>query len=139
MQVNAPSSLLQILLAAPAKRDTPASFATEPAILSAPPASALETPVQSVQMLVALAAVTPAPGIERRRRLAKDAQKALDALEMLQVALVVGVGHAEPAAQLKEWVDGRTAPDDPALAGIMDEIDLRAQVELAKLKRRSSE
>lgn len=135
MQVNAPSALLQLLFANQAKRETVVPFVSEPAARPAPVSSGVETPVQSVQMLVALAAMTPERSVERRRRLVKHAEKGLDALEMLQAALVIGTGHDQPAAQLKRWADDRLPPEDPELDGILDEIDLRIQVELAKLER----
>ena len=133
MQVQGPTSLLQMLLATQARRTATAVFAPETAAPSPPAPPAVATPAQSVQMLVALAAAMPEP--ERRRRLARQAEKALDALEMLQAALIVGVGATAPARELKDWSEGRTRPEDPELAGIMDEIDLRIQVELAKLER----
>jgi DhnA family fructose-bisphosphate aldolase class Ia len=135
MQVNAPSSLLQILLASQAKRPAAAAFPSELAAQPSPVASGIAAPSPSVQMLVALAAVTPASIPERRRRVVREAEKAMDALEMLQAALVVGVGSAEPIAQLQSWTEGRPHLDDPELAELLDEIDLRVQVELAKLRR----
>lgn len=135
MQVNALSSLLQTLLANPAKRATPAAFAPEASALPTPAASTVAAPAQSVQMLVTLAAATLPPDLERRRRIAKKAEKGLTALEALQAALVVGVGSAEPARELRAWVEERTPSDDPELERLMDEIDLRAQVELAKRER----
>jgi hypothetical protein len=135
MQVNGPSSLLQILLATQAKRETAVPFAAKPEALPAPVPTGVETPVQSVQMLVALAAMTPERSVERRRRLVKQAERGLDALEMLQAALVIGTNSGEPAAQLRNWAEDRAPLEDPELEGIMDEIDLRIQVELAKLER----
>lgn len=135
MQVNAPSSLLQILLANQAKQATAAPFVPEPAAQPAPAQPTIATPAQSVQMLVTLAAAARPPELERRRRLAKEAERGLDALEMLQAALVVGVSAVEPTRELRNWSEGRTRPDDPELAEVMDEIDLRIQVELAKRER----
>src|SRR4051812_30028185 len=136
MQVTGPSSLLQILLAAnQAKRETTVPFTAKPEAMPAPVPTGVETPVQSVQMLVALATMTPERAVERRRRMAKQAERGLDALEMLQAALVIGTGHGEPAAQLESWADDRSPLDDPELEEIMAEIDLRVQVELAKLER----
>jgi len=136
MQVNALSSLLQVLLTDPVKRTAAAPFAPEAAAQPAPIQPTVGTPAQSVQMLVALAAATAPPELERRRRMAQKAQKGLDALEMLQAALIVGVGSAEPARELKNWMEEeRPRPEDPELAQIMDEIDLRIQVELAKRER----
>lgn len=133
MQVNGPTSLLQVLLATQAKRPPAASFAPELPAQAAAPHAAVATPAQSVQMLVTLAQTMPP--IERRRRAAREAEKGLDALEMLQAALVVGTGAAAPVEDLRNWSENRACPDDPALAELMDEIDLRIQVELAKRER----
>jgi len=135
MQVNALSSLLHVLLADTAKRAQPVTFATEPAVQPPLAQTTMGAPTQSVQMLVALAAAAPTPELERRRKATIRAEKALDALEMLQAALVVGVGAAEPIRELRTWSEERMSSDDPELDGIMDEIDLRIQVELAKLER----
>ena len=133
MQVNGPTSLLQVLLATQAKRTAAVSFAPEIPAQAAAPQSTVATPAQSVQMLVTLAQAMPP--VERRRRAAREAEKGLDALEMLQAALVVGTGATTPVEDLKNWSENRARPDDPELAEIMDEIDLRIQVELAKRER----
>jgi hypothetical protein len=134
MQVNGPTSLLQVLLATEAKRPAAAPFVAEPAAPPMAPQAQVATPAQSVQMLVTLAATMQEP--ERRRRIAaQEAEKGLDALGMLQAALIVGVSSAEPVRELKHWSENRVVPEDPELAEIMDEIDLRIQVELAKRER----
>ena len=135
MQINGLSSLLQSLLADTSRPAAPAPFVSE---TPAPPPAAQPTvgsPAQSVQMLVTLAAAAIPPQLERRRHLTKKAERGLDALEMLQAALVTGVGAAEPVRELRSWMEERSPADDPQLAAIMDEIDLRIQVELAKLER----
>lgn len=136
MQVNALSSLLQTLLASPARETATARFLPEPVAQPQAMQPSIGTPAQSVQMLVALAAASAPPELERRRRLAQKAQRGLDALEMLQAALVVGVGSAAPTQELRSWLEESSPrPEDPELAQIMDEIDLRIQVELAKRER----
>jgi hypothetical protein len=134
MQVNAISSLLQTLLASPVKQAAPVPFAPEPAAQPVLGHPTLASPTQSVQMLVTLAAATMPPETERRRLVSKKAQKGLDALEMLQAALVLGVSSAEPVRELRSWMEERTPSEDPEIEALMDEIDLRVQVELAKLE-----
>lgn len=133
MQVQGPTSLLQMLLAQEVKRTTAAPFTREAAAQPAPPQAQVTTPTQSVQMLVTLATAMQEP--ERRRRAVREAEKALDALEMLQAALIIGVTAPDPVPELENWSQNRTPPEDPELAGILDEIDLRVQVELAKRER----
>lgn len=135
MQVNAISSLLQTLLASPAKPPSAVPFAPEPAAQPALAHPTIGNPTQSVQMLVTLAAAAMPPELERRRRITKQAQKGLDALEMLQAALVIGVSPAEPVRELRSWMEELTPSEDPALDALMNEIELRIQVELAKHER----
>jgi len=84
----------------------------------------------SVQMLVALAAADPE--MDRRRRVAKDAERGIDALERLHDALRAGVAPVERLREIAEWSQSFDTPDDPALAQLLSEIDLRVRVELAK-------
>jgi len=133
MQVEGPTSLLSVLLANPVKRAAAAPFTPEPAAQPVPPQAQVAPPTQSVQMLVTLATQMQEP--ERRRRTVREAEKALDALEMLQAALVVGVSAPETVKALEDWSQSRTRPEDSELAELMDDIDLRIQVELAKRER----
>jgi hypothetical protein len=75
-----------------------------------------------------------ADGLGGRRRAVVRGEKLLGALDELRHALLSGVlprARLEALAQLA----GETAPlvDDPRLAEILGEIELRAAVELAKL------
>lgn len=85
----------------------------------------------SVEMLVALAAADPQ--VERRRRMAKDAERGVDALEQLHKELLAGVVPVERLQEVAEWSQSFEMPDDPVLAQILSDIDLRVRVELAKL------
>jgi hypothetical protein len=61
------------------------------------------------------------------------AQDILDRLEDLRIELLTGAISREKLTQLARMVTARRAQvTDPRLAEILDEIDLRAQVELAK-------
>ncbi len=64
------------------------------------------------------------------------AHSLLDHLDQIRVALLTGL---LPAASLSGLVAtaarARDEVRDPALAAVLDEVDLRAQVELAKLER----
>lgn len=88
-------------------------------------------PMTSVQMLVALAAADPA--IERRRKLAVDAERGLKALETLHRELVAGIPGPERLREIADWSQTLEMPDEPVLAGILRDIDVRVRVELAKL------
>jgi hypothetical protein len=88
-------------------------------------------PQPSVQMLVALAALDPQ--MERRRRMAQDAERGIDALERLHQELLAGTAPVERLREVAEWSQSFEMPDDPVLAQILSDIDLRVRVELAKL------
>lgn len=85
----------------------------------------------SVAMLVTLAAADPA--IERRRKQAIDAQRGVDMLDQLHRELVAGVVSPAKLQAIVEWSETFERTDDPALAVILSDIELRVRVELAKL------
>lgn len=85
-------------------------------------------------LLMAQEAEDPTQG-QTRQRMKKRSHKILDALEavrlkMLSGQLTVGdmINMADVVATHREKID------DPTLTALMDEVDLRAQVELAKLR-----
>lgn len=92
--------------------------------------TAIPTPATSVAMLVTLAAVDQ-PG-ERRRRAIVQAEHGLDQLERLRDELVIGTPSPERLRALADWTKGFTVPDDPDMAKIAREIEIRVRVELAK-------
>lgn len=70
-----------------------------------------------------------------RRRMQQRADNVLDELEKLRTAVLTGgltVGHLIDIADVVSAHRERVM--DPHLTAILDEIDLRAQVELAKLR-----
>ena len=122
------------LLAGFARKSPTFSLGEEPDAPSAPapqqPAVQPGQPLGSVQMLVTLAAYDP--DRERRRQMAEQGSDGLDELEALQVELAVGEVSPKRLEQLAEWVSQVEQPNDPVLAAIMADIELRVRVELAK-------
>jgi hypothetical protein len=109
----------------------PGSFAEA---LGAEPASApaAVAPAGGVSALFALQEVPDATA--RRRRALARASKMLDRLDTLQLGLLEGA--IDPASLADLAASARSAREetgDPALQGVLDEIELRAAVELAKL------
>lgn len=87
-------------------------------------------PATSVAMLVTLAAINePA---ERRRRAIVHAERGLATLERLRDELAAGVASPDRLRELADWTKGFTLPDDPALAELARDIEVRVRVELAK-------
>jgi len=71
---------------------------------------------------------------KRASRGKKRAQEMLDKLDEIRLGLLSGELTADRVVELARTVQSRRVEvDDPKLAEILDAIDLRAQVELAKL------
>jgi len=89
--------------------------------------------VMGVEALMALQDVGSAT--ERRRRSVSRAGRLLDELEGLKIALLGGeLGQAELDRLSRAIREQRAATDDPKLEAVLDEIETRAAVELAKLE-----
>lgn len=71
----------------------------------------------------------------RKKRSIKRAGLTIGALENLRDALLIGTLPLSTLTRLETMVaEERLNNDDPVLQGILDEIELRAAVELAKLE-----
>jgi hypothetical protein len=118
--------------AAPAKRTASGSFAvsdqTETQATNTAPALRM---VGGIDALIALQGVEDQA--ERRRRSVKSGRNALDVLDELKVGLLGGPIDSSALLRLKSAaaeLKGRSG--DPGLDGVLAEIDLRVEVELAK-------
>lgn len=107
--------------------------AARPASSGAAAAAGL-APLTSLGALLAVQAVDdPLTG---RRRARERGERLLDALDELRLALIEGRLPARKLGALQALVgEQRAATDDPQLQAVLDEIELRAAVELAKLER----
>jgi hypothetical protein len=122
-------------------RSTPASSAAPGFQISTPSVS---TPagvtsaagVNAVSTLEALMALQEVGGpLERRRRAVWRADKILDALDGLKIELLEGALNPAMLERLTHAVrEQRSMTDDPGLEGLLDEVETRAAVELAKLE-----
>ena len=134
VRIEANAALLQAMLATPAVRKVDAVRFDAPAPAATPPSHApVAAPVQSVAMLVTLAAAGPEP--ERRREAVRQAEEGLTALERLHKELIAGVASPQRLRSLRDWARTRGRPEEPELAALMDDIELRILVELAKRER----
>jgi hypothetical protein len=89
--------------------------------------------VMGVEALLALQDVESPT--ERRRRSVGRAGRLLDELDDLKVALLGGELTQSQLDRLSRAVrEQRAATDDPKLEAVLDEIETRAAVELAKLE-----
>jgi hypothetical protein len=118
------------------RRSTSTGFAVaEQAAAGVPsPSTALRT-VAGIDALIALQGIEDPTA--RRKHAVKRGRLALDALDELKIALLGG--ELEPAmlAKLKTAAAYlRDGSGDEALDGVLGEIELRAEVEIAKLAAR---
>lgn len=93
--------------------------------------------VTGVASLDALLALQEMGGpLERRRKAVGRASHILDVLDDLKLAVIDGEVSGAHLEQLMRAVrDQRENTEDPRLEGVLDEIEMRAEVELAKLQR----
>ena len=76
--------------------------------------------------------------LERRRRAVGRAGRILDVLDSVKVKLLEGALAVDDLVRLQQALrDQRGATDDPALEAVLDEVETRAAVELAKLEQAS--
>lgn len=75
--------------------------------------------------------------VERRKKATQRGRTILDLLDAVKLGVLDGTLNPAMLDSLSSAVgSAREATDDPTLEGILDEIELRAEVELAKLQRR---
>jgi hypothetical protein len=118
--------------AAPAKRSASGSFAVSDQTETQPTntAPALRM-VGGIDALMALQGVEDQA--ERKRRSVKSGRNALDVLDELKVGLLGGTLDQSTLLRLKAAAAELTdASGDPGLDGVLAEINLRVEVELAK-------
>jgi hypothetical protein len=70
-----------------------------------------------------------------RKRAVVAAQRTLDLLDRLRIGLLEGAAAGADLDRLAVLAAARAAADGPGLQSILDEISLRARVELAKRGR----
>jgi hypothetical protein len=91
--------------------------------------------ISGVDVLVALQGLEDKA--ERRKRAVRGGRSALDALDALKVGLLSGTLDQPALNRLKAAAAELTAATgEPGLDQVLAEIDLRVQVEIAKLSRR---
>ncbi len=92
------------------------------------------SPAAQIDALLAAQQTSDATSEEARKRATQRAETILDQLELLRIGMMTGVVPIQHLQDLTKVVAShRDAVEDPMLRDILSEIDLRAQVELAKL------
>jgi Class II flagellar assembly regulator len=98
--------------------------------------TAVSTPrgIGSIDALIALQGIEDP--LERRRRVARRGKTALDALDELKLGLLAGTLDTGTLNKLKSAASGlKDLSGDPGLDSVMAEIEVRVEVELAKMER----
>jgi len=104
--------------------------------IDAPQRTAPAGAAQAVTPLDALLALQGDEGPRQRRaRQTRRGRDALDALEALERGLLLGRAPGALRGELERLRDEAEMTGDPGLDGVLQEIDVRVAVELAKLDR----
>jgi hypothetical protein len=103
---------------------------------SGPGQASSVTGVAGVMGVEALLALQDVGGpLERRRRAVSRAGRLLDVLDEIKVGLLDGaLGAADVERLGRALREQRAATEDPQLEAVLDEIEVRAAVEAAKLE-----
>ena len=100
------------------------------------PKAASAGPVGMIEGLLSAQEVPAADPDGKRKRLRQHGEQILEQLEELRHGLLLGEVSKDRLLDLAKLVRSkREQADDPRLAEALDEIELRAQVEIAKLTR----
>lgn len=97
---------------------------------SAPVASGVSG-VQSLDAILALQSVENSE--DKQRRAVRHGHDLLDQLEALRADLLAGHVSPQRVGALLSLLRAKQGADDPQLSALIDDISLRARVELAKL------
>lgn len=94
-------------------------------------------PTSSLTSLGALLALQSEDDVgERRRRATRRSNDLIDQLDGIRLAVLGGGVTREQVARLSRTLrENRDQSGDPTLEALLDDIELRAEVELAKLER----
>jgi Class II flagellar assembly regulator len=132
MRVDQKSPLSQAASAAPRRGAAGQRFTLASEGTANTAGTAAASPLASVDALVALQGEGDLG--ERKRRSVKRGNEILDALDRLKAALLSGrVSTAELQAIAARLAERKELSGDPRLDELVSHIELRAQVELAKL------
>jgi hypothetical protein len=117
-----------------ARRSSSGTFSlTEQEAPQAATATSAPRSIAGIDALIALQGVEDIT--ERRRRVVRRGRTALDALDELKLGLLAGTLDTDTLNKLKSAAAGlKDTSGDPALDGVMAEIELRVEVELAKME-----
>ncbi|HVY58785.1 MAG TPA: flagellar assembly protein FliX [Xanthobacteraceae bacterium] len=134
MRIYGPNGTPIVSSSSGARRSAAGTFSLDEPEGSQPSAApSAPRSVGGIDALIALQGVEDPT--ERRRRAVKRGRTALDALDELKIGLLAGQLDRATLARLRDAAAGLKDPSgDPALDGVLAEIELRVEVELAKVE-----
>lgn len=138
MRIHGPNGPATVSTAAPPRRSAPASGFSVPTEETPPqaatPAAMLRT-IGGIDALIALQSEEEPAG--RKRRAIKRGRAALDALDELKHGMLAGTLNPSTLQRLKSVAtELKGASGEPRLDAVLAEIELRVEVEIAKLTPR---
>jgi hypothetical protein len=136
MRISAPNGTAVATAAPATRRASGSGFAVkeESTARSTSAAGGLRT-VGSIDALIALQGVEDP--LERRKRAVKRGRAALDALDALKIGLLGGAFTAATLTSLQSAASQlKLSSGSPDLDAVLGEIELRVEVEIAKLAPR---
>ncbi|TMJ05676.1 MAG: flagellar assembly regulator FliX [Alphaproteobacteria bacterium] len=133
MRIQGASAATVPTASSSARRSTSGTFSLDAESAARPTAAtAGMRSIGGIDALLALQGVDE-PG-ERRRKAVKRGRSALDALDALKLGLLSGTLDTAALARLKSVAAGLAeSTGDPGLDTVLAEIELRVEVELAKI------
>ncbi|EJW09878.1 Flagellar trans-acting factor FliX [Rhodovulum sp. PH10] len=137
MRITGPNGPAKTGTAAPASRRTGGGGGTfslgDTTAPLQPAATSATQSLTGIEALLALQGVEDAT--ERRKRAVGRGRSALDVLDEIKIALLAGDLDPRLLSRLQSVAASLKEPSgDPGLDGVLAEIELRVEVELAKLK-----
>jgi hypothetical protein len=133
MRIFGPNATARVATPASTRRTATAGFSVDEtdAPMSTHPAASLRT-IGGIDALLALQGRDGAA--ERRQRAVKRGRLALDALDALKAEVLSGMLGPSTLQRLKSaTTDLRDASGDASLDAVLAEIELRVEVEIAKM------
>ena len=137
MKVQGPSTSTAAIGARRAYGAAAPGFVLPGSVQDTPIQTARTAPLNAMTDVGALLALQGQDDVEeRRRRATRRSNDLLNQLDAIRIAILSGGVSRQQVATLAQTLrEHRDAVDDPALNAILDDVELRAEVELAKLER----
>jgi hypothetical protein len=134
MRITGPNTIVQNATVGSARRSTSAFVLPEATSASESRAATAPRATGGIDALLAMQGVEDPT--EKRKRSVRRGRDALDVLEKLKIGLLAGTMGPATVEQLRNAAASlKDSSGDPGLDAVLAEIELRVEVELAKVAR----